>query len=44
MSRYRNSLCEEMEQYLELLNKAGHYTKTIASLFRELDRYIPDNT
>ena len=44
MSRYRNPLCEEMEQYLELLNKTGHYTKTIASLFRELDRYIPDNT
>lgn len=43
MNQYHNSLCEEMQQYLELLNKAGRYTKTIASLFRELDCYIPDD-
>jgi hypothetical protein len=43
MNQYRNSLYEEMQQYLELRHKAGHYTKNIASLFRELDCYIPDN-
>lgn len=43
MNEYHNPLKEEMEQYLALLEKAGHYTRSIAVLFRELDRYIPDN-
>lgn len=43
MNEYRNSLGEEMKQYLEFLEKAGRYTKTITSLFRELDCYIPAN-
>ena len=32
------------EQYLSILETAGHYTRSIAGLFRELDRHIPDNT
>lgn len=43
MNLYHNSLSDEMQQYLEMLNKAGHYTKSIASLFRELDCYIPNH-
>lgn len=43
MSGYHNPLKEEMEQYLSILETAGRYTRSIAGLFRELDRHIPDN-
>lgn len=42
MKEYHNPLKEEMEQYLAFLEKTGRYTRSIAVLFRELDRYIPD--
>lgn len=43
MNVYHNPLKEEMEQYLALLERAGRYTKSIAGLLRELERYIPNN-
>lgn len=43
MNVYHNPLKEEMEQYLVLLGKAGRYTRSIAGLLRELERYIPDD-
>lgn len=43
MNVYHNPLKEEMGQYLTLLENAGRYTRSIAGLFRELERHIPDN-
>jgi len=40
MTGYHNPLGEEMERYLDLLEKAGRYVKGIKGLFRELDYYI----